>query len=81
VFELVDPHKNKEPGHLLYFDDFYTSIELIEILQPLGFRSTGTIRKNRKGPPKATMKEKFEVGRSRLLTKNDLNDKSLCVER
>jgi len=45
VLELVDPQKNKEPGRLLYFDNFYTPIELIEILQPPGFRSAGTIRK------------------------------------
>jgi len=72
VSELVDPHKNKEPGKLLYVDNFYTFIELIEILQPLGFQSTSTIKKNRKGLPKATMEEKLEVG-SRLLTKNDIN--------
>jgi len=73
VSKLVDPHKNKEPDKLLYFDNFYTSIELIEIFEPPGFRSTCTIRKNRKGLPKATMKEKLEVGQSRLLSKNDIN--------
>jgi len=73
VLEFMDPQKNKEPGRLLYFDNFYTSIELIEILQPLGFRSAGTIRKNRKDLPKARVEEKLEVGKSRLLTKNDIN--------
>jgi len=48
MLELVDPYKNNEPGHLLYFDNFYASIELIEILQTLCFWSKGTIRKDRK---------------------------------
>lgn len=35
------------PGHLLFFDRFFTTTKLFEELLRLGFHGTGTIMKNR----------------------------------
>lgn len=52
VMNLLDPFFKKTSGleipqYHLYFDNYFTSFDLILHLQKLGLRSTGTIRENR----------------------------------
>ena len=45
VEKIVEPLQHK--GHILYFDNFYTSIPLLKSLRKKEIRCTGTIRENR----------------------------------
>jgi len=71
VLELVDSYTNQD--YLLYMDNFFSSIPLFEKLKSLGFGSTGTIRKNRKGLPKANIDAKLNMGECKLLSNEEIN--------
>ena len=61
VFSLISGHSFE--GKNLYFDNFFTSIELLEKLKLQNIIATGTIRSDRAGiPPHFTVKEKMERG-------------------
>ena len=51
VNELLDTVKicSNPHAHAIYFDNFFTSYQLIRNLHDAGFRATGTIRQNRSG--------------------------------
>lgn len=50
VLRLMEPYKGN--GHHLYMDNFYTSVQLLELLQRDGTYACGTARTTRKGFPK-----------------------------
>lgn len=49
VMHLITPLKNR--GHELFFDRFFTSVQLVHDLLKLGIFSCGTLMKNRKNLP------------------------------
>lgn len=49
VIELIKGLENK--GHVIYMDNFYTSVPLLRELERLVVGATGTVRRNRKGLP------------------------------
>lgn len=49
VFDLIKLYLNK--GYRVYFDNFYTSVKLVEDLEKQNTFSCGTIRSNRKELP------------------------------
>ena len=49
VMDLLSGLENR--GHILYMDNFYSSVDLFRDLETKMFGCTGTIRKNRKGLP------------------------------
>ena len=49
--KLVDPYKNQ--GYHLYFDNFYTSTQLVTDLFDAGTQSCGTTVEIRKGFPQS----------------------------
>lgn len=49
-------------GHVLYVDNFYTSVALAEYLLSEKTAMVGTLRENRKGNPKNTLKTKLKKG-------------------
>ena len=50
VMTLMEPFCDK--GHVLYMDNYYTSVPLFEDLEARGTLACGTVRSNRKGLPK-----------------------------
>jgi hypothetical protein len=61
VFTLIDDHDFQ--GKHLYFDNFFTSLSLLEKLRLRRISATGTIRSDRVGiPPQFALKEKMERG-------------------
>ena len=62
VVGLLDSIKLLDKGHFVYFDNFYNSYQLnLELLGRYTF-SAGTLRKNRKGNPKAVVNAKLKKG-------------------
>ncbi len=57
VTGLSESLKNKY--HHLYFDNFFTSINLMETLLEDGIYACGTYRKNRKGLPQSVIQTKI----------------------
>lgn len=51
-----------EKGHTVYLDNFYTSVSLAEFLHKRKTAMVGTLRENRKGNHKGTMKAKLKKG-------------------
>lgn len=49
VKSLLEGLQNK--GHVIYLDNFYSSVDLFRDLQGMGFGACGTVRVNRKGLP------------------------------
>ncbi len=47
-----------QKGHVLYCDNFYTSVELFEHLSLLGTMACGTVRINRQGLPEDIMRKR-----------------------
>lgn len=58
VTKLVEPFYKKK--HHVYFDNFFTSIDLLEILLRKKTYACGTVRKNRRGLPVAIKTLKFK---------------------
>ncbi|XP_050066297.1 uncharacterized protein LOC126555419 [Aphis gossypii] len=61
VMELTDPFLNF--GRAMVVDNWYTSIELAEILGQHDTYLIGTLRANRKSNPKEIIKKKIKKGR------------------
>ncbi|KAF0297800.1 PiggyBac transposable element-derived protein 3 [Amphibalanus amphitrite] len=49
------------PGHELFFDNLFTSVDLLEVLDARGIGATGTLRENRRGG--APLPSKREMGK------------------
>ena len=62
VQKLMDPYLNK--GHVVYIDNFYTSVNLAESLLQQKTHIVGTLRKNRKFNPKEVINKKLAKGES-----------------
>ena len=61
VFTLIADHHFE--GKYLYFDNYFTSLSLLENLRRQRISATGTIRSDRAGiPPQFAVKEKMERG-------------------
>ncbi|CAK1587174.1 unnamed protein product [Parnassius mnemosyne] len=60
VLKLLEPYLFK--GHHVFMDNFYNSVELSHKLLSLRTHSCGTLRKNRKGNPKALTSLKLKKG-------------------
>lgn len=60
VLELMEPYLDR--GHHLFLDNYYNSILLSKSLLERRTHSTGTLRKNRKGNPKALVNYKLKKG-------------------
>lgn len=60
VKELLGDYLQK--GHILYVDNFYTSVSLAEFLLDNETGMVGTLRENRKGNPKKLLKRKLKKG-------------------
>ena len=68
VIGLLDNVQLLDKGHFVYLDNFYNSYQLnLELLSRYTF-VCGTLRKNRKGNPKAVVNAKMKKG-GRLFTK------------
>lgn len=62
VQKLMDPYLKK--GHVVYIDNFYTSVNLAESLLQQKTHIVGTLRKNRKFNPKEVINKKLAKGES-----------------
>ena len=60
VLKLLMASEILGKGFRLFIDNFYTSVELMEDLWARGTYACGTIRRNRKGLPKALMVKKHK---------------------
>lgn len=69
VMELMSKSLNQ--GHTLFVDNYYTSVELANLLLSKQTHLTGTLRVNRKGVPKKELKEKLEKGDMLCLENNN----------
>lgn len=80
VLELLE-NVEFPSNHILYFDNFFTSHELLCKLKLKGFRATGTVRENRTKKftlqPKKTCKSNF---RGYCDYRYDINNKILFVQ-
>lgn len=72
VFNLISGH-NFEGKHL-YFDNFFTSLELLEKLKLQNIKATGTIRSDRAGiPSNSTKNDKMERGDYKLVVISNIS--------
>ena len=60
VLKLMNPFLNK--GYHVFTDNYYNSVALTEFLSKQGMYLTGTLRKDRKGNPKAVTAAKLKKG-------------------
>nr|CAH7748743.1 unnamed protein product [Callosobruchus chinensis] len=60
VKQLLQDYLGK--GHILYIDNFYSSVSLAEYLLSEKTRMVGTLRANRRGTPKNLMNSKLKEG-------------------
>ena len=70
-----------DKGHKLFFDNYYTSPELLEELLYRNTVACGTVRANRKGLPKALGKAKLKSGESCFRRKNEMLALRWCDKR
>lgn len=62
VKQLLDGYLGK--GHIIYIDNFYTSVSLAEFLISKDTGMVGTLRVNRKGNPRNMLNKKIKKGES-----------------
>ncbi|XP_013407355.1 piggyBac transposable element-derived protein 4-like [Lingula anatina] len=80
VLELVEAYYNKH--HHVYFDNYFTSMPLLETLLVNGTYACGTVRLNRKGIPKELQAAKFKQSGEHLkLQKGDIMAVSWCEKK
>jgi len=70
VFDLMDIYLTK--NHHLYFDNFYTSLTLLQSLSRKKTYACGTLRTNRGKLPKEFVSEKLEFGDSKYRATGDV---------
>ena len=69
VTQLMAQHLHK--GHHVYFDRFFTGVELVEFLKRNETNACGTIMLNRKNLPQEAKTLKLKKGESAFFIKND----------
>ncbi|CAG9327672.1 unnamed protein product [Blepharisma stoltei] len=69
VLRLIESLQGSFHKHYLFFDRWYSSIELFNSLSNLGLAATGTVNPNRKGLPKASISKKT---RNQFFLRGDL---------
>ncbi|XP_046666743.1 piggyBac transposable element-derived protein 4-like [Homalodisca vitripennis] len=69
VMELME--HNLDKGHILYVDNYYTSVQLAKNLLARRTHLVGTVRANRKGLPADVMKAQIKKGEMKALENED----------
>ena len=72
VLGLLDSVQLLDMGHHVYFDNYYNSPNLIELLYKRKTHACGTVRKNRKSLPLALTQAKLKQGETIFCCKNNL---------
>ena len=72
VLGLLDSVQLLDMGHHVYFDNYYNSPDLIELLYKRKTHTCGTVRKNRKSLPIAVTQAKLKQGETVFCRKNNL---------
>ena len=73
VMTLANKCKLLDKGYRIFFDNYYTSPELVEELLHRDTSSCGTVRSDRKGLPKALKKTKLKRGEACFRRSKDMN--------
>ena len=72
VIGLLDSLQLLDMGHHVYFDNYYNSPDLIDLLYKRKTHACGTVRKNRKSLPLALTQAKLKQGETVFHHKNNL---------
>ena len=72
VLGLLDSVQLLDMGHHVYFDNYYNSPDLIELLYKRKTHACGTVRKNQKSLPIAVTQAKLKQGETVFCLKNNL---------
>ena len=72
VLGLLDSVQLLDMGHHVYFDNYYNSPDLIELLYKRKTHACGTVRKNQKSLPIAVTQAKLKQGETVFCHKNNL---------
>ena len=72
VLGLLDSVQLLDMGHHVYFDNYYNSPDLIDLLHKRKMHACGTVRKNRKSLPLAVTQAKLKQGETVFCHKNNL---------
>ena len=68
VLGLLDSVQLLDMGHHVYFDNYYNSPDLIDLLYKRKMHACGTVRKNRKSLPLAVTQAKLKQGETVFCT-------------
>jgi len=79
VKDLLEPYKNK--GHILYVDNFYTTISLMKELKEIQTGCTGTFQSKRIGDRAISKGLEIKKGETRFYTHSQSEDILLCLYR
>lgn len=71
---VIDLSKNLSPGHVLYFDSYFSSVGLFEELQKVGIGAVGMLKKNSRGLPKDFYNQKLKSGEGKVLVHRDFSN-------
>ena len=72
VLGLLDSEQLLDMGHHVYFDNYYYSPDLIDLLYKRKTHVCGTVKKNRKSLPLAVTQAKLKQGETVFHRKNNL---------
>ena len=72
VLGLLDSVQLLDMGHHVYFDNYYNSPDLIDLLYKRKIHACGTVRKNQKSLPIAVTQAKLKQGETVFHHKNNL---------
>ena len=72
VLGLLDSVELLDMGHHVYFDNYYNSLDLIDLLHKRKTHACGTVRKNQKSLPLAVIQAKLKQGETGFCSKNNL---------
>ena len=72
VLGLLDSVQLLDMGHHVYFDNYYNSPDLIDLLYKRKTHACGTVRKNQKSLPLAVTQAKLKQGLTVFCHKNNL---------
>ena len=72
VLGLLDSVQLLDMGHHVYFDNYYNSPDLIDLLHKRKTHACGTVRRNQKSLPLAVTQAKLKQGETVFCHKNNL---------
>ena len=72
VLGLLDSAQLLDMGHHVYFDNYYNSPDLLDLLYKRKMHACGTVRKNQKSLPIAVTQAKLKQGETVFCCKNNL---------